>query len=283
MLGAVDIDAARGIAAGLVVPVEPKPKVTTIMKTFETIAFATLSVAIGAVGCSENVAATQTVTRYASEAERPPCDAGRELQIAFAAAENSLALCTEGAWVRVNGQTGATGATGATGSAGVTGATGATGAAGSAGASGSRVVVTPEPAGANCIAGGYALTFFVDANGNGTLDAAEQSTARTSYVCNGCTPGPELCNGKDDNCNGLVDDGAAASCDDGVPCTFDACDTTAAGPACRHTSFNCDDGNPCTIDSCALGATAIECRYALAPASTTCGFGTCVQGFCTPP
>jgi hypothetical protein len=227
-------------------------------KTFETIAFASLGLAMGAIGCSETAAPSQTVTRYASEAARPPCDAGLELQIAFAAAESSLALCTEGAWVSVNGATGATGASGSAGATGATGATGPAGVTGASGAPGSRVVVTPEPAGANCESGGYALTFFLDANGNGTLDAAEQASARTSYVCNGCTPGPEFCNGKDDNCNGIIDDGADV--------------------------VSCNDGNECTIDRCVATPTGAQCASAFASPGTPCPRGgTCVQGLCALP
>ena len=43
-------------------------------------------------------------------------------------------------------------------------------------------------------------------------------------ACQGPAPEPELCNGKDDDCNGATDDGGAdASCDDGVACTIDHC------------------------------------------------------------
>ena len=46
----------------------------------------------------------------------------------------------------------------------------------------SLVNVEPEPAGANCASGGQRIDSGLDANGNGSLDVAEQSTA---YVCNG--------------------------------------------------------------------------------------------------
>ncbi|MFY9820783.1 MAG: calcium-binding EGF-like domain-containing protein [Thermoanaerobaculia bacterium] len=38
-------------------------------------------------------------------------------------------------------------------------------------------------------------------------------------------------------------------CDDGNPCTIDACDATDHC-ALNHPPVNCDDGNLCTIDSC---------------------------------
>lgn len=46
----------------------------------------------------------------------------------------------------------------------------------------SLVQVQSEPAGANCANGGQRIDSGIDANGNGLLDAEEQSTA---YVCNG--------------------------------------------------------------------------------------------------
>ncbi len=86
----------------------------------------------------------------------------------------------------------------------------------------------------------------------------------------GCTPGAaELCNGKDDDCNGVIDDGTPCSdgnacngleqcianqcqaakgpaCDDGNFCTTDSCD---AEIGCKHDTSNavtCEDGNACT-------------------------------------
>ena len=47
--------------------------------------------------------------------------------------------------------------------------------------------VSAEPAGQNCAAGGYKLVFYLDANGNGTLDSSELASSQTSYACNGAT------------------------------------------------------------------------------------------------
>jgi hypothetical protein len=62
---------------------------------------------------------------------------------------------------------------------------------------------------------------------------------------------PEICNGLDDDCDGLTDNN---TCDDGNPCTADAC---GGKSGCNH-NFNtspCDDGNACTTsDFCAKGA-----------------------------
>ena len=83
----------------------------------------------------------------------------------------------------------------------------------------------------------------------------------------------EVCNGKDDDCDGLTDEG---SCDDKKPCTDDSCDGAGGcsnvakpsmacdadgslcteGDACvdgmckAGKTKDCDDKNPCTADSC---------------------------------
>ncbi len=87
-----------------------------------------------------------------------------------------------------------------------------------------------------------------------------------------CTPlGVETCNGLDDDCDGVVDNGA--SCDDGNPCTADVCAgvcqntpipdgiAVSDGNACNGlevcqggqptvTPISCNDGYACTTDSC---------------------------------
>lgn len=68
------------------------------------------------------------------------------------------------------------------GTAGASGATGATGATGADGF-GALVSMTPEPAGANCTAGGTRVSTGQDINRNNTLDTAEVSAVR--FLCNG--------------------------------------------------------------------------------------------------
>ncbi len=58
---------------------------------------------------------------------------------------------------------------------------------GTPGAAGSLVRVDPEPAGANCPAGGAAIHVGVDADGDGALSNAE--IASTTYVCSGAGGG----------------------------------------------------------------------------------------------
>jgi len=64
------------------------------------------------------------------------------------------------------------------------------GPAGSTGPAGQNALVgvAPEPAGTNCSGGGISVKSGLDANGNGTLDAAE--VTNTQYVCNGALDSP---------------------------------------------------------------------------------------------
>lgn len=90
-------------------------------------------------------------------------------------------------------------------------------------------------------------------------------------------PRPEVCDGQDNDCNDIVDDGeAAASCDngifcdgeevctagrcelgdpvacnDGVDCTIDLCWEPARSCSTVAAHERCDDGDPCTTDQCA--------------------------------
>ena len=127
-------------------------------------------------------------------------------------------------------------------------------------------------------------------------------------ACN-ASPQTETCNGQDDNCNGLVDEG---TCDDKNPCTLDQCDAIAQ--TCNHSNSpgscdadgnnctvgdacvegkcvigalkSCDDGNPCTTDACdpAKGCTksddnGLPCSDGSAcTVGDACTGGACVSG-----
>jgi hypothetical protein len=132
-------------------------------------------------------------------------------------------------------------------------------------------------------------------------------------LCNAGTPKPEICNGQDDDCNGMTDDNL---CEDGDPATTGYCDGTvcaqkpvcpdcAIGNACiaagsldpgdkckvcnpmqSKTSYvaqaglTCDDGDACTTgDVCSKGkcaGTAMDCSSQ----AGACGAASCVGGKC---
>ncbi len=92
-------------------------------------------------------------------------------------------------------------------------------------------------------------------------------------ACDTPEPATETCDGLDNDCNGDTD---KDTCDDGNPCTKDACggsegckytndsgqpcdadgsvcteaDTCKDGKCAAGAAMKCDDGNPCTEDSC---------------------------------
>ncbi len=93
-----------------------------------------------------------------------------------------------------------------------------------------------------------------DADGKtiGTCTGNRTCTADGLSDCSAAMPTAEVCNGKDDDCDGDIDE---ASCDDGNGCTVDACKGV---DGCTHADLNgtpCDaDGNICTDgDSCTKG------------------------------
>ncbi|MBI5610227.1 MAG: CSLREA domain-containing protein, partial [Deltaproteobacteria bacterium] len=95
----------------------------------------------------------------------------------------------------------------------------------------------PRPAGAHCDAGAFeqAAAPCADLAATATCSDGDACTAGDTCKSGACAPGP------------------AASCDDGNPCTDDAC---SAWAGCKHTATkaSCDDGNPCTVkDLCAAG------------------------------
>jgi hypothetical protein len=67
---------------------------------------------------------------------------------------------------------------------------------------------------------GYTTTCF-EKNGWGTCTGTRDCDTGALSDCSAETPAAEVCDGKDNNCNAAVDDGYP--CDDGLPCTSDAC------------------------------------------------------------
>lgn len=73
---------------------------------------------------------------------------------------------------------------GADGSAGARGPAGVDGVAGADGRT-SRILLSPEPKGKNCLTGGIRLTTGVDQDGDGALNGTEADS--TQYICNGAS------------------------------------------------------------------------------------------------
>ncbi len=101
-------------------------------------------------------------------------------------------------------------------------------------------------------------------------------------------PGPEACNGLDDDCNGEVDEGFGT----GVECTVGegACLSTGAvqclpdgtGAECSAEETSCDDGNPCTDDYCSPASGCVnDPKVSCCASDGDCLAGThCVEGTC---
>jgi hypothetical protein len=94
----------------------------------------------------------------------------------------------------------------------------------------------------------------------GTCEGKRVCTQDGLTPCDALVPAAESCNGIDDDCDGMVDDPDLVQgkfvdlCDDGNPCTQDAC---AGEGGCTHedlTSGECIDGDACTVgDHCEAG------------------------------
>ncbi len=124
-----------------------------------------------------------------------------------------------------------------------------------------------------------------NANLEGTCPGKRLCSTDGLTLCDAITPTAESCDGVDENCNGLTDEGTTAGstvdCSDGSACTEgDGC----TGGKCVGTAINCDDGNPCTTDGCDPTG---GCTHAAALNGTPCEDGnkcttpdTCQSGAC---
>jgi hypothetical protein len=107
-----------------------------------------------------------------------------------------------------------------------------------------------------------------------TNDSCDPSTGCTFIPSDANTCGDgDVCNGVEECVDGMCEAGAVLTCDDGNPCTDDACDPLLGCTAafntngcddadactahdicslglCQGEAITCDDGNPCTDDHC---------------------------------
>ena len=105
--------------------------------------------------------------------------------------------------------------------------------------------------------------------------------------CNAAIASAETCDGQDNNCNGLTDDGPL--CDDGNACTSG--DSCTAGKCAAGVAKVCTDANDCTADSCQAGTAT--CLFAPldgalcsdgdpCTAGEKCSAGVCKGGMAQP-
>ena len=139
-------------------------------------------------------------------------------------------------------------------------------------------------------------------NDLGTCGGQRACGAAGLSICDAPAAVSETCNDLDDDCDGKVDEGDAASCDDTNPCTYDKCESgkckhlPAEGPcedgdacteadacasgSCKGEGKTCDDSNPCTLDACQ--SPSGKCSNQSGPMNgKSCGNGgTCNKGQC---
>lgn len=119
----------------------------------------------------------------------------------------------------------------------------------------------------------------------GVCSAGTTQCMSGSIVCiQNVSASAEVCDGLDNNCNGAVDDGAAATCSDGLTCTNDVC----SGGACSHPVIagNCliagvcyangtlRPGVPCQMCNSSFSTTA----WSNVAAGTVCASASCTGG-----
>src|SRR5262249_37704244 len=111
----------------------------------------------------------------------------------------------------------------------------------------------------NC--GSLNFTNMADAFATNAMDVSA-SAPLDVQIANGI----DVCDGVDNDCDGLVDEDGAASCDDHDPCTVDTCD---GANGCMHDripdctscteTVDCpDDGDACTTATCVDGRCGTE-------------------------
>jgi len=134
-----------------------------------------------------------------------------------------------------------------------------------------------------------------DYTNTASVDGVNSTETTGSALLSVAPGGAEICDGIDNDCNGVVDDGGNALCDDGNPCTTDVCNGAAGCshdpiPGCVPCSepSDCDDGNACTTETCVGGVCGHEPIEGCVPCSVpsdcddgnACTTETCIGGVC---
>jgi hypothetical protein len=197
--------------------------------------------------------------------------------VAFDSASQVLLACVGGSWTQIALPAGIPGPQGPKGDPGLDGHDGTNGTDGAS----SLVTTASEEPGGHCAAGGTKLSFGLDDNRNGVLDADEVSNV--AYVCHGVSatdtdaghcaetgcapPGPNPC---DQDGDGFVN--AGPSCGTGGPLDCNDADPTifpGAPDVCSNgIAENCVSDAPCLPSFCELDA--------------DCPLGTfCANAYCT--
>ncbi|MDH4227890.1 MAG: MopE-related protein [Deltaproteobacteria bacterium] len=135
---------------------------------------------------------------------------------------------------------------------------------------------TPACDGAMCRA--VCNSGFEDCNGD-PVDGCEAdllSDPNNCGWCNNTADDGDMCNGAETCVSGTVSSGAPLSCDDGVSCTADFCQSFVG---CEHVTqdFMCDDGNVCTSDYCDVSNGCMGAPFD-APIGDVCSTG--LPGVC---
>ena len=125
-----------------------------------------------------------------------------------------------------------------------------------------------------------------DDNNGCTVDACDPTKAGAgkdgcvhSKLDGECDADGSVCTEKDTCKDGICVPGKAKNCNDGNPCTLDACDAAAGCTATEDNGKACDDDNACTAgDTCKGGACAAgklkECATSDACVAGKCDLGT---------
>jgi hypothetical protein len=130
--------------------------------------------------------------------------------------------------------------------------------------------------------------------GKGACKAGQQTCSNGVWgPCQGeVLPSPEVCNGKDDDCNGQADEGTL--CPSGSSCSLGVCLPNACGlegSRCPD-GFSCVSGTcspvncpsaPCTAAGqiCKSGSCADACAGVVCGTGASCSGGKCVGGACS--